>query len=89
MSVERCPVCCGTGNVCGGFYSSCPGGTPVSTKSMEICRACNGRGVFEYYEQNTYYEEQGDKEDSITVLKDIKTYLVMIIEELQKLGRNV
>ena len=40
MTPHLCPVCLGTGNVPGGFYNCCPGGTPISNGSMDKCKAC-------------------------------------------------
>ena len=40
MTPHRCPVCLGTTNVPGGFYTCCPGGTPTSDSAMEKCRTC-------------------------------------------------
>ena len=42
---NRCPICLGTGNVPGGFYNCCPGGTPTSCNTSELCRSCHGSGV--------------------------------------------
>lgn len=47
MIPHACPICHGTGNVPGGFYNCCPGGTPVSTVSMEKCRSCVNGMVWE------------------------------------------
>ncbi len=43
MSVEKCPVCEGSGNVRLGFYDD---NTPSDGRKVETCRACNGSGIF-------------------------------------------
>jgi len=46
MSVQKCPICEGHGNVMGGFYQTVPGViTTTSTNVAEVCRACRGSGV--------------------------------------------
>lgn len=49
MSIEKCPICLGCGNVPGGFYQATVGhvNSWTSNKSMETCRACLGSGVIE------------------------------------------
>ena len=39
---QRCPICQGSGNVPGGFYSVCAGHTEgwTSATTMEKCRTC-------------------------------------------------
>jgi len=41
-TVQRCPVCLGSGNVPGGFYNVCAGHAECwnSTSVMEKCRSC-------------------------------------------------
>jgi len=65
MKAVICPVCNGVGQVSGGFYGragDCP--TWTSDKTLELCRACNGKGylfvpegVYGDYPQGTYHNE--------------------------------
>lgn len=51
MSIQKCPVCNGSGHVPQGFYSHYqpdPNSVPVTQSApslREICRACGGRGI--------------------------------------------
>lgn len=99
MKPYQCPICLGCGNVPGGFYNVVAGHIDgwISASSSEMCRACNSSGVIydgglkecETKEETEKLYQFSDEEDKITVLKDIRGHLLTIIEELQKIGRNV
>lgn len=91
--IQKCPICKGCGLVPGGFYTSLQGHIDqwTSGSSSEICRACNGCGIITQYciegdGQNIHLKpiEQGDKEDSITVLKEIRQLLKDILNHQEK-----
>ena len=51
MKAVLCPVCNGVGQVSGGFYlraGDCP--TWTSDKTLELCRACDGKGSISFPE---------------------------------------
>lgn len=93
MKPYKCPICLGTGNVCGGFYNCCPGGTPTSANTMEKCRSCisgiiygEENGLKEGYtpEETESIYQFGDEEDNISVLKDIREILKQILNNQEK-----
>lgn len=53
MSVHKCPVCEGRGQVPAGFYYINSAPTAINT-SPEICKSCHGKGVIFEYEGNDY-----------------------------------
>jgi hypothetical protein len=96
--IDKCPICNGCGLVPGGFYNSLQGHITewIAGSSSEICRACNGVGIITQYRIDGEGQkvslkpiDTSDKEDSLTVLKEIRVHLVTIIEEIQRIARNV
>ena len=92
MSINRCPICVGCGNVPGGFYNCVPGGTPTSCNTSEICRACDGRGIIyegglkecETKEETEKLYQFGYCEDKISVLKEIRDLLKQILNHQER-----
>ena len=94
MSVNRCPICVGCGNVPGGFYNAIVGHIDgwTSANSSEMCRACNGKGIIyegglmecETKEETEKLYQYGDCEDNITVLKEIRDLLKQILNHQER-----
>jgi hypothetical protein len=92
--IEKCPICKGCGLVPGGFYTSLQGHIDqwTSGNSSEICRACNGCGIIHSgglepcntSEETEKLYQYNDKEDSITVLKEIRQILKDILNHQER-----
>lgn len=98
MSVERCPICLGCGNVPGGFYQSLVGHIDgwISANTSETCRACSGSGVIYNYVDNVCYTEGGQnyvfKQETYqdpTPNVDVIKYLQKIEEILLTIERTL
>lgn len=100
MIPHKCPVCLGTGNVPGGFYQCCPGGTPCSANAYEPCKSCVNGVVWECEPivitpgttsggQNATFQWHTYKGDENSILGSINIVLNKILKAIKGQGKNV